>query len=33
MNTTIISTEVLSAHLNDPNWVIVDCRFDLKNPE
>ncbi|MFZ2098414.1 MAG: sulfurtransferase [Anaerolineales bacterium] len=27
--TTIISATELSNHLNDPNWVIVDCRFKL----
>jgi len=31
--TTIVSTEALAAHLEDPAWVIVDCRFDLQNPE
>lgn len=30
--TTLISTEALAAHLADPEWVIVDCRFDLANP-
>ena len=29
--TTIIDVETLSGHLADPNWVIVDCRFDLLN--
>ena len=29
MYTTIVSTDVLAAHLTD--WAIVDCRFDLKN--
>lgn len=33
MHTTIISTEELASHLHDPAWVIVDCRFDLKNKE
>lgn len=33
MYTTIISTADLSSHLNDPAWVIVDCRFDLARPE
>ena len=27
--TTIISTADLSAHLTDPGWIVVDCRFDL----
>jgi thiosulfate/3-mercaptopyruvate sulfurtransferase len=26
---TVISTDVLAARLNDPAWVIVDCRFKL----
>jgi thiosulfate/3-mercaptopyruvate sulfurtransferase len=30
---TIISTGLLASHLNDPNWVIVDCRFDLAEPD
>jgi thiosulfate/3-mercaptopyruvate sulfurtransferase len=31
--TTLISTGELSAHLNDPDWVIVDCRFSLADKE
>ena len=30
--TTIISTEVLAAHLDDPKWVILDSQHDLMNP-
>jgi thiosulfate/3-mercaptopyruvate sulfurtransferase len=30
---TIISTKVLAQHLTDPDWVIVDCQFDLANPD
>jgi thiosulfate/3-mercaptopyruvate sulfurtransferase len=33
MFTTIISTSELSAHLADPDWVIIDCRFDLAKPD
>ena len=33
MFTTIITTEELADHLNDPDWAVVDCRFDLKNPD
>ncbi|MEM7801671.1 MAG: sulfurtransferase [Chloroflexota bacterium] len=33
MFTTIISTQNLEKHLNDPNWVIVDCSYDLKEKE
>ncbi len=31
--TTIISTELVSQHLHDPEWAIVDCRFALASPE
>ncbi|MFQ5796779.1 MAG: sulfurtransferase [Candidatus Bipolaricaulia bacterium] len=31
--TTLISPRELLPHLDDPNWAIVDCRFDLLNPE
>ncbi len=30
---TVISTEILAFHLEDPGWILVDCRFDLKKPE
>lgn len=30
---TIVSTDELARHLDDPNWVIVDCRFSLDDPE
>ena len=33
MFTTTISTEELADHLHDPDWVIVDCRFDLAKPD
>jgi thiosulfate/3-mercaptopyruvate sulfurtransferase len=33
MLTTLVDTETLSRHLNDPRWVIVDCRFILTDPE
>lgn len=29
MFTTLIESDQLAAQLNNPNWVIVDCRFDL----
>jgi thiosulfate/3-mercaptopyruvate sulfurtransferase len=25
----LVSTDTLAAHLQDPNWLIFDCRFDL----
>jgi len=31
--TTIISVADLADHLDDPNWVVVDCRFRLTEPE
>lgn len=33
MYQTLIDTEELSKHLEDPNWAIVDCRFTLGEPE
>lgn len=32
MFTTLISTAELAAHLDDPDWAIVDCRFALADP-
>lgn len=29
---TLISPESLFSHLDDPAWVIIDCRFDLTDP-
>ena len=26
---TLIDTETLAHQLGDPDWVVVDCRFDL----
>ncbi len=32
--TTLISaSELAAAHATDDNWLIVDCRFDLANPD
>ncbi|MDD1624312.1 MAG: sulfurtransferase [Methylococcaceae bacterium] len=31
--TTLISATTLHQHLNDPNWVVVDCRFSLANSD
>jgi thiosulfate/3-mercaptopyruvate sulfurtransferase len=33
MPTTLIEPAALAAHLADPDWAIVDCRFDLACPE
>lgn len=32
MHTTLITAADLAAQLENPNWVIVDCRHDLVNP-
>lgn len=32
-HTTVVSTEILAKHLDDPNWVIIDCRFTLTDTE
>lgn len=31
--TTLVSTEELDKHLDDPDWVVFDCRFTLTDPE
>jgi thiosulfate/3-mercaptopyruvate sulfurtransferase len=31
--TTLVTSEELVAHLDDPLWVVVDCRFDLQDAE
>jgi thiosulfate/3-mercaptopyruvate sulfurtransferase len=30
--TTLVPTEVLARHLDDPAWVVLDCRHDLADP-
>jgi thiosulfate/3-mercaptopyruvate sulfurtransferase len=32
MFTTLVSTDELARHLDDPRWVIFDCRHDLAQP-
>ena len=32
MHKTLVSPSVVAQHLQDPSWVVVDCRFDLANP-
>lgn len=32
-HTTLVSTVELATHLDDPDWRIIDCRFDLVHPE
>lgn len=31
--TTLVTTEQLTQHLDDPQWVVFDCRFTLTDPE
>ena len=30
---TLIDPSTLAPHLADPNWAVIDCRFDLTNPD
>jgi thiosulfate/3-mercaptopyruvate sulfurtransferase len=30
-STTVVSTDQLAQHLDDPDWIIFDCRFTLSN--
>lgn len=30
---TLVSAAQLAEHLNDPDWIIFDCRFTLSDPE
>ena len=31
-HTTLIQADELRAHREDPDWVVLDCRFDLAEP-
>jgi thiosulfate/3-mercaptopyruvate sulfurtransferase len=31
--TTLVSADQVATHLDNPDWVLVDCRHDLANPE
>lgn len=31
--TTLISADELAQHINDPEWIIFDCRFTLTDPD
>jgi thiosulfate/3-mercaptopyruvate sulfurtransferase len=33
MHTTLIDADTVAAHLDDPRWRVVDCRFDLAAPD
>jgi len=32
MHKTLIDPSTLAGKLNDPTWIVIDCRFDLANP-
>lgn len=32
MPTTVVETEELAGHAGDRSWLLVDCRFDLRDP-
>ena len=32
IHTTLASSDDLLRHLDDPDWILFDCRFDLKEP-
>ena len=32
MHSTLISSGDLKSHLDDPDWLVVDCRYDLTDP-
>lgn len=32
MHKTLLDPSTLALKLTDPNWVVIDCRFDLANP-
>jgi thiosulfate/3-mercaptopyruvate sulfurtransferase len=33
MHTTVVSTAELAQHLDDPDWIVFDCRFTLTDAE
>jgi thiosulfate/3-mercaptopyruvate sulfurtransferase len=32
-HTTLISAAELASHLQDPRWIVIDCRHDLASPD
>jgi len=30
---TLVAVDELAAHLNDPRWIVVDCRHSLQDPQ
>lgn len=33
MYTTLIDAATLAEHIDDPNWIVFDCRFNLNEPD
>lgn len=33
MHKTLIDSATLAKHLSDPAWIVIDCRFDLTDPD
>ena len=33
MYSTLIDCDALQKYIDDPNWIVVDCRFSLSEPE
>jgi len=31
-HSTLVTTDQLAPHLDDPNWIVIDCRFVLSDP-
>ena len=32
-HTTLVSAETLASHLDDPSWLVLDCRYNLKDED
>lgn len=32
-HTTLVTIEQLAQHINDPDWIVFDCRFTLTDPD
>ena len=32
MHKTLVTPATLAQHVNDPSWIVIDCRFDLADP-
>ena len=33
IHTTLIDTDTLANHLDDPDWAVVDCRYSVEDPD